>query len=47
MGHKLDGGQVELDNNTVERASRLIALGRKIYLFAGSTACSSQADSIR
>ena len=32
----LDDGRVELDNNTVERSVRPIALGRKNHLFAGS-----------
>jgi transposase len=32
----LDDGRVELDNNTVERSIRPIALGRKNHLFAGS-----------
>jgi transposase len=32
----LDGGRVELDNNTVERAIRPVTLGRKDHLFAGS-----------
>jgi hypothetical protein len=32
----LDNGRIELDNNTVERAIRPIALGRKNHLFAGS-----------
>jgi transposase len=32
----LEDGRVELDNNTVERAIRPIALGRKNALFAGS-----------
>lgn len=32
----LDDGRIELDNNTVERAMRPIALGRKNHLFAGS-----------
>jgi transposase len=31
-----DDGRLELDNNTVERAVRPIALGRKNHLFAGS-----------
>ena len=31
-----DDGRIELDNNTVERAIRPIALGRKNHLFAGS-----------
>jgi transposase len=32
----LDDGRIELDNNTVERAIRPVALGRKNHLFAGS-----------
>jgi transposase len=32
----LDDGTLEIDNNTVERALRGVALGRKNYLFAGS-----------
>jgi hypothetical protein len=32
----LDDGRLELDTNTVERAIRPIALGRKNHLFAGS-----------
>src|SRR6202158_2783811 len=32
----LKDGRIELDNNTVERAIRPIALGRKNHLFAGS-----------
>ena len=32
----LDDGRIEIDNNTVERVIRPIALGRKNYLFAGS-----------
>jgi transposase len=32
----LDDGRLELDNNTIERAIRPIALGRKNALFAGS-----------
>lgn len=32
----LDDGRVELDNNSVERAIRPVALGRKNHLFAGS-----------
>lgn len=32
----LDDGRIELDTNTVERAIRPIALGRKNHLFAGS-----------
>ena len=32
----LDDGRIELDTNTVERAIRPVALGRKNHLFAGS-----------
>ena len=32
----VDDGRIELDNNTVERAIRPVALGRKNHLFAGS-----------
>ena len=32
----LDDGRIELDNNTVERTIRPVALGRKNGLFAGS-----------
>ena len=32
----LDHGFLELDNNTVERAMRSVAVGRKNYLFVGS-----------
>jgi transposase len=31
-----DDGRIEIDNNSVERALRAVALGRKNYLFAGS-----------
>ena len=31
-------GQLEIDNNAAERALRVVALGRKNYLFAGSNA---------
>ena len=36
LGRFLDDGRIEIDNNTVERAIRPIALGRKNHLFAGS-----------
>jgi transposase len=36
LGLFLHDGRIELDNNTVERAIRPIALGRKNHLFAGS-----------
>ncbi len=31
-------GRIEIDNNTAERALRVVALGRKNYLFCGSDA---------
>lgn len=31
-----DDGQLEIDNNAAERALRVVAFGRKNYLFAGS-----------
>ncbi len=31
-----DDGRLEIDNNAAERALRAVALGRKIWLFAGS-----------
>ena len=34
--HYLDDGRIEIDNNAAERALRVVALGRKNYLFAGS-----------
>jgi transposase len=34
--HFLTDGRIELDNNSVERAIRPVALGRKNHLFAGS-----------
>ena len=33
-----DDGQLEIDNNAAERALRIVALGRKNFLFAGSDA---------
>ena len=32
----VDDGRLEIDNNVAERALRVVALGRKNYLFAGS-----------
>ncbi len=34
----VDDGRIEIDNNAAERALRVVALGRKNYLFAGSDA---------
>jgi transposase len=36
LTHFIDDGRIELDNNTVERSIRPIALSRKNALFAGS-----------
>ncbi len=36
LNRYLDDGAVEIDNNAAERALRVVALGRKNYLFAGS-----------
>ena len=51
----VDDGQLEIDNNAAERALRVVALGRKNFLFAGSdvegeraaatTRCSDQPSS--
>lgn len=39
-------GQVEIDNNLIENSIRLVALGRKNYLFAGSHEAAQQAAMI-
>ena len=36
LGRYLDDGSIEIDNSAAERALRVVALGRKNYLFAGS-----------
>lgn len=36
VSDKLGDGRLEIDNNAAERALRVVALGRKNYLFAGS-----------
>ncbi|MGA9937108.1 MAG: IS66 family transposase [Candidatus Acidiferrales bacterium] len=36
LRHYVDDGRLEIDNNAAERALRVVALGRKNYLFAGS-----------
>src|SRR6267378_3783705 len=33
---RCDNGRLEIDNNAAERALRVVALGRKNFLFAGS-----------
>ena len=42
----LDDGTVEIDNNAAERALRVVALGRKNYLFAGSNRGGERAAAI-
>ena len=41
-----DDGRLEIDNNAAERALRVVALGRKNYLFAGSDVGGERAASI-
>ena len=36
LGRYIDDGSIEIDNSAAERALRVVALGRKNYLFAGS-----------
>jgi transposase len=42
----VDDGQLEIDNNAAERALRVVALGRKNFLFAGSDAGGERAAAI-
>ncbi|HZD30129.1 MAG TPA: IS66 family transposase [Candidatus Angelobacter sp.] len=42
----VDDGRLEIDNNAAERALRVVALGRKNYLFAGSDAGGERAAAI-
>jgi transposase len=42
----VDDGHLEIDNNAAERALRVVALGRKNYLFAGSDAGGERAAAI-
>jgi transposase len=42
----VDDGRLEIDNNAAERALRVVALGRKNYLFAGSNAGGERAAAI-
>jgi transposase len=42
----MDDGRLEMDNNAAERALRVVALGRKNYLFAGSDRGGERAASI-
>ncbi|MEM9835792.1 MAG: IS66 family transposase [Bacteroidota bacterium] len=36
LGHYLEDGRIEIDNNKIENKIRPLALGRKNYMFAGS-----------
>jgi len=42
----VEDGQLEIDNNAAERALRVVALGRKNLLFAGSDAGGERAAAI-
>ena len=42
----VDDGHLEIDNNAAERALRVVALGRKNYLFAGSDTGGERAAAI-
>ena len=42
----IDDGAIEIDNNAAERALRVVALGRKNYLFAGSNPGGERAANI-
>ena len=42
----VDNGQLEIDNNAAERTLRVVALGRKNFLFAGSNAGGERAAAI-
>jgi transposase len=42
----VDDGHIEIDNNAAERSLRVVALGRKNYLFAGSDAGGERAAAI-
>ena len=46
LSRYLDDGSVEIDNSAAERALRVVALGRKNYLFAGSDAGGVRAAAI-
>ena len=46
LNRYLDNGHVEIDNNAAERALRVVALGRKNYLFAGSNSGGERAAAI-
>src|SRR6266496_1808472 len=46
LTHYCDDGRLEVDNNAAERALRVVALGRKNYLFAGSDVGGERAASI-
>ena len=41
-----EDGQIEMDNNAAERALRVVAIGRKNFLFAGSDAGGERAAAL-
>lgn len=43
LGRYLEDGRLDIDNTRVERLMRMIAVGRKNYLFAGSDAAAQRA----
>ena len=42
----LDDGRIEMDNSAAERALRVVALGRKNFLFCGSDAGGERAAAV-
>jgi transposase len=46
LNRYVDDGHLEIDNNAAERALRVVALGRKNFLFAGSDAGGERAAAI-
>lgn len=46
LARYVDDGHLEIDNNAAERALRVVALGRKNYLFCGSNAGGERAAAI-
>jgi transposase len=46
LNRYVDDGQLEIDNNAAERALRVVALGRKNFLFAGSDSGGERAAAI-
>jgi transposase len=46
LSRYVEDGQLEIDNNAAERALRVVALGRKNFLFAGSDAGGERAAAV-